>query len=465
MKNLILTGLLALLCATGAEAQNNVENKFRKPLKEVFDSIEHRYDVKLKYPAEMVQGREVTYAMYRFEPDFLTTLNAILANQDLSYVMNTDGSYKIKEFEYARRRPDVGAKRLEYLSGEYADLNTWEARKQELKKCIYDNLNVAPLRAKMTLKMTTTPKRKMNGYTVENFALETIPGMYVTGSIYRPAKVKGQVPLILNPNGHFGQGRYRADMQDRCAVFAKMGAVAVNFDLFGWGESLLQFTGRDHNRSIALTMQALSAIALLDYFTQQKDIDVVRIGITGGSGGGSHSMLTAAVDDRIAVAAPVVSVSSYFHGGCQCESGLPIHLCGEGTNNAEVTAMIAPRPLLIVSDGKDWTADMPEIEFPFIKRTYGFYGKEADAYNAHFPQEGHDYGYSKRQPVYDFMAKYLNLNIDAVKGADGKVDESFVTIEKEPAMYVFGPSGENLPAEAVKGIDNLYKLVESLNKE
>lgn len=456
--------VVCVACTGLVFSQNNVENKFRMPLKEVFDSLESRYNVDLRYADQLVEGRTVEYALYRFEPDFLMTFENILGTQGLLYTVD-DGIYRIKAFDYPRKTYEIGKMRLDYLRETYKTLEQWEARKAELKACIYNALNVDPLRTRMTLNITLTPKRKMNGYTVENFALETIPGMYVTGSIYRPARAKGKLPLIINPNGHFGKGRYRADMQYRCATFARMGAVAVSLDLFAWGESLLQFEEEDHRRSVAMTMQSLNIIALLDYFTKQKDIDASRIGITGGSGGGSQTTLSTAIDDRIAVSAPVASMCSYFFGGCPCESGLPVHLCGQGTNNAEIAAMAAPRPQLFVTDGGDWTITVPQLEFPFVQRTYGFYGKENDVYNAHFPQLGHEYSYLMRDAVYEFMAKYLGLNIGAVRGADGKADESPVTIEEEKAMYVFGDNGEKLPSGAVKGIDNLLELIASLSAE
>ena len=45
--------------------------------------------------------------------------------------------------------------------------------------------------------------RKFDGYTVQNFALETLPGLYICGSIYTPQS-KGKHALIICPNGHFG---------------------------------------------------------------------------------------------------------------------------------------------------------------------------------------------------------------------------------------------------------------------
>jgi len=116
--------------------------------------------------------------------------------------------------------------------------------------------------------------------------------------------------------------------------------------------------------------------------------------------------------------------------------------------------MTAPRPLLVISDGKDWTAAVPTLEFPFIRRTFAFYGKESLVENAHFPDEGHDYGPSKRQACYAFLAKHLNL-----KKPDGGFDESKITIEKKEALYVFGPNGETFPRNAVHDLETLKKIL------
>lgn len=466
MKNILALTLL-LLFAQGAKAQYNLENKFTMPLKEVFEAMEKKYDVKIAYADNLVEGKVLTYGLYHFKPDFLQTFDIVLATQGLDYTINPDGSYKIKVFEYARRRPEEGIERLNTLMEEYSTLEEWEARKAELKTCLYHTLGVAPLRDKIAGKMTVTPKRKMDGYTVENFALELLPGVYTTGSIYRPSQVKrgAKLPLILNPNGHFGTGRYAKEIQLRCAMEARMGAIAVNIDLFGYGESLLAFTSQDHRNSMALTLHTLQNLALLDYFCLQPDVDTQRIGVTGGSGGGSQTMVLTALDDRVKASAPVIMVSSYFMGGCGCESGLPIGWCGGGTNLAEIAAMAAPRPMLIVSDGKDWTMLVDQHEYPFIKRTYGFYGAENKVQNAHFPTEGHNWSPAKRNAVYAFMAEQLGLNASLGQDAAGNWDESKVTVENETAMKAFGPNGENFPANAVRGIDNLYKLIEQLKNQ
>jgi dienelactone hydrolase len=321
-----------------------------------------------------------------------------------------------------------------------------------------DALRLSKLPAYPLSKPIVTPVRKYNGYSVQNIAIEILPGVWVNGSLYKPLKYKGKIPVILNPDGHWPKHRYRADCQYRCAAFAKMGAMAFSYDLFAWGESLLQFKEEDHRRSLAESIQILGSIRILDYFLSLTDADSERVGITGGSGGGTHTALMAAIDNRIKVSAPVVMISSYFYGGCPCESGMPVHSCGGGTDNVEIAAMAAPNPQLLVSDGGDWTDKMPEHDFLYLQKIYNWFGKKDNVENVHLPNEGHDYGINKRIAVYRFFAKHFNLNINAIEDRDGNIDESSINIEPENKLYVFGDNGEKLPAQAIHGFENLEKV-------
>ncbi|MEO8405096.1 MAG: acetylxylan esterase [Chitinophagaceae bacterium] len=444
-----------LLCNKNVYSQQNSDAAYRKPLKEVLADVEKRFNIRVRYADSMVVDKWVNYAEWRYRNDAETTLENILTPLDLKAKKDGDKRYKLSTYEYYRWEPEEGWADLDRIAAHYQNVGEWEARKQLLKPCLFDALQLSSLPASPNAKPIITPKRKFDGYTVENIAIEILPGLWINGSLYKPAKYKGKIPIILNPDGHWEKQRYRPDCQYRCAALAKMGAMAFSYDLFAWGESLLQFKSEDHRRSLAMTIQVLGSIRILDYLLSLKDADTSRVAMTGGSGAGSHTVLMTALDDRIKFSAPVVSLSSYFYGGCPCESGMPIHNCGNHTDNVEIAAMAAPRPQLVVSDGKDWTDRMPEHDFPYLQKMYGWYGKKDDVINVHLKDEGHDFGINKRTAVYEFMAKYLGLNLKAIQDATGKIDESHITIEKEQAMYVFGENGELLPANAIKGFDNL----------
>jgi hypothetical protein len=449
--------IFLLLMGYSVLAQNS-DNRYELPLSDVIRDIEERYGVTIRDPEKLIPGKIVTYAQWRYRVDVEQTLSNVLTSLDLEAQKEGDKKYKLKKYQYYRTTVEEGKEKLDVLSGLYHDRSGWENRRTELRSCLFKALQLDPLPASPGTRPVITNKRKMNGYSIENIAIETLPGLFVCGSIYRPGKIKGKVPVILCPNGHAPTGRYHESVQKRCAMFARMGAITINYDLFAYGESRLQFKPEDHRRSLASSIQALNSIRILDYMTSLPEADISRIGITGASGGGSQTMLITALDDRITVSAPVVMLSCYFYGGCPCESGMPIHLCGKGTNNVEIAAMAAPRPQLVVSDGGDWSDHVPVIEYPFLKNIYGYYSKAENVENAHFPDEGHDYGLSKRIAVYQFMAKHLGLDIRKSLNEAGETDESACTVEEEETMKVFGEKGELLPDHAIRSFEELEKV-------
>lgn len=445
-KLLLLVFLLGGLMT--AEAQNRYENQFTRPLGEVLEEVADHFDVKLSIDAK-IEGLEVPYADFRIRPYSLDeTLWGILGLFDLRYLQTGEKSYKIQPFEFMRRTIPDGEKMTAYLLSLYTDRKVFEERAEVIRREVREKLEIDPLLEKRVEAAPILSKiRKYDGYTVQNFALETLPGLYVCGSIYAPAK-KGTYPVIISPCGHFHEGRYRKDQQLRMATFARMGAIAVDYDLFGYAESEHQVSSAAHRTPYAATIQMMNGISILDYILTRADADKSRIGVTGASGGGQQSVVLSVIDDRYTALCPVVSLSSYFDGGCPCESGMPITTAANGTCNAEMAAIFAPKPLCVISDGKDWTKSVPTVEYPYLEKVYAMYDAADKLSNAHFGNEGHDYGVSKREAAYAFFAKSLGMD-------SSKVDESKVTVVPTATLLSFGKKGELMPESAIRSVNKL----------
>jgi len=420
--------IAVMLLAMEATAQT-YENQFRRPVSDVMRDVAKRFDVRFKFDGNVdTAGVVLTYADFRIRPYSLEqTLDNICKHFDWNWWKQSGNVYKIKRYEYPRRHEEEGRQMLDYLSTLYSNKAEWEARRDSLRKEVRQRLELDAFLDSCVLGKPLLSKiRKHDGYTTQNICIELTPGQHLFGTIYASTK-KGKHALIVCPDGHWPM-RYRKDEQQRLGTLARMGAVCVDFDLYGWGESEKEVGAEAHHTSRAHVYQAACGYILLDWMLKnRKDIDPERVGVMGGSGGGTHTVLLSLLDERVTASAPVVHLASHFDGGCPCESGKPVQLAAGGTCEPELAAVMAPKPMLIVSDGGDWTSSVPTLEFPYLQRIYGFYGAKEQVRNVHLPNERHDFRENKRNAVYDFFIDVFGLDRTML-------DESKIEIEPDEQL-------------------------------
>lgn len=437
-----LLSLVVCLAPPCVSGQPGPANRFRRSLAGVLSGIEERFDVRIDCRKFSPDTLALDFAEMRIRPWSVSeTLDEVTRPLDLKWSHRGGNRYRIEPYEYYRRTPEQGRRILEWLSAEYDDRESWERRRAAVLREARERLDMQPLYDSLAAdpQVFLGEVRRFDGYTTQGYALETLPGVFVCGTVYAPIRPGGRRPLIVSPAGHWPGGRLRPDQQYRMATFARMGAVAVDLDIVGWGDGA-RTVPFPHEDPRSMRLQALWSKAVTDWAVASRpEIDTTRMAATGGSGGATHVLLLALQDDRFRVLAPVVHLVAHFDGGCPCESAVPLSTVAGGSCIPELLAAVAaPNPLLAVSDSGDWTASWPESEYPYLQRIWGFYGTAERVRNVHLPDERHDYGANKRRAVYEFFARELELDLD-------RADESRVTVQEEGALRSF-PEGAPVPA-------------------
>jgi hypothetical protein len=293
---------------------------------------------------------------------------------------------------------------------EFHSLQEWEKRKAFLREQILTSAGLSPLPVKNPLHAEIFGKIEEKDYTIEKVLIETLPGFYLGGNLYRPRNGSRKHPGLLTPQGHWQYGVLENQplysMPSLGISLARQGYVAFAYDMVGYADTMQvpHYFGSPEQKLWSfgpLGLQLWNSIRALDFLSSLDDVDAGQIGVTGASGGGTQTFLLAAVDDRVQFDSPVNMVSAIMQGGDLCENAPGLRL---NTNNVEIASMFAPKPMFLVSATGDWTHNVPHEEYPAIQRIYDLYGKgdQVDVVQYDLP---HNFNELSREAVYRFFAK------------------------------------------------------------
>ena len=249
------------------------------------------------------------------------------------------------------------------------DINTmadWQRQRPIMRQELLTMLGLNPLPERLPLNAQITGTLEQTDYRIEKIVFESLPGLYVTGNFYLPEHRTGTVPCVLYLNGHWPSlDGAKTGYQDRYLWYPANGFALLVIDPLGFGEIQGVHPGMNrlnqwHWLSLGYTpagVEVWNAMRALDWLETRPEIDTTRVGVTGVSGGGVMTQFLAALDERVAVAAP--SCSTYTIG-TQASLRLVPEQCDctfypnvFGMDFPEVLALIAPRPLLILGGRKD----------------------------------------------------------------------------------------------------------------
>lgn len=389
-------------------------------------------------------------------------------------IVNSAFAQNVRVYEQGQRPDDVRLGELKDLNGYFPFVvpegkAAWEARAAELQRRVAIATGIWPMPEKTPLNPVIHGKVQRPGFTVEKVYFESMPNHFVTGLLFRPDDGKTDVkrPAVLCPHGHggrlqdYGEKAIRQLVADgaerflksgrfpklaRCAELARMGCVTFIFDMLGYADSTQisfelahrfakqrpEFEGKKNfglfstqaelRLQSVMGIQTWNSIRALDFLEQLPDVDPARMGVTGGSGGGTQTILLCALDPRPVVAFPNGMVSTAMQGGCTCENCTLLRV---GTGNVELAALFAPKPQAMTA-ARDWTVDMMTKGYPQLQQLYDMYGAKKNVYCRPLLQFPHNYNSVSRATMYVWFNDHLKLGLD-----DPVLEEDFEPLTPE----------------------------------
>ncbi|MGI8784712.1 MAG: alpha/beta hydrolase, partial [Acidobacteriota bacterium] len=361
-----------------------------------------------------------------------TGLSSAAQNEDLSVLKrwvewsNAANSLQLHLNQEAFKL--LGARRE--AVGKLRSAADWKARQQSVRASLQKALGPFPEKTPLNAQVLGVTQR--SGYRVEKIVFESIPGYFVTACLFVPDNLQGRAPAILNLIGHTDIA-FRAPMYQQLILnLVEKKFIVLAVDPIGQGERLQYYDPQlkrstvggattEHSyvgRQCFLTGSSLAryftwdGIRAIDYLISRSEVDAARIGVTGISGGGTQTSYVAAIDERVAAAAPACYITGFQRllesiGLGDAEQNF-VHGLQDGIDHPDFLEVRAPRPTLVVATTRDFFSIQGARETVEEAKTAFQALGAADNLSIVEDDFGHGYTRKTREGIYAFFQKHLN---------------------------------------------------------
>lgn len=374
--------------------------------------------------------------------------------------------------DYSRCLPDflraLARQSYERRNQALAALTTPEAireRQRWVRETFWKLTGGEPERTPLNPRVTGRFERA--AYRVEKVVYESRPNFHIPANLYIPKSGKAPYPAVLFQMGHSKNGKAASLYQYCCQGLAQLGFLVLAFDPMGQGErtyypdaktGLTRLPSADDEHTVpgkqliltgdtSTRLQTWDAVRSLDYLASHPLADPARLASTGNSGGGTLTMLLAAVDERLACAAVACgntenhAAEDFNSPGSTDDAEQNFIGAGPlGFDRWDTLYPLAPKPLLVLASAKDFFGTYSpryisngREEFDKLRRVYARLGKEDRLawYETPLP---HGLSFDMRVEIYRWFVRWLKP-----AGASGEVAEG--PVKAEPDETLFAGSG------------------------
>jgi dienelactone hydrolase len=333
----------------------------------------------------------------------------------------------------------------------------WPSRRDDYRRELLEMLGLWPMPERTALQAEVSGRETTEWFDVEKVHFQSLPGLYVTANLYLPKGVDGPAPAILYVCGHGASMRDGVSFGNKVTYhhhgvwFARHGYVCLIVDTLQLGEIQGEHHGTHrlgqwwwHSRGYTPAgVETWNSIRAIDYLVSRPEVDAARIGMTGRSGGGAYTWFTSALDERIAVSAPVAGltdlhdhvVDGVVEGHCDCMYFVNTHRW----DYPLLAAMVAPRPLLIANSDKDTIFPLDGVirSHAKVRRVYETMGA-ADKFGLLITEGPHRDTQELQVPVFRWFNRFL-------KNDDRLVEFAAVRMLEPEQLKVF----DELPEDSL----------------